>query len=384
MPPWMIFLGIFLFAAVIGGSFWISWRLRQGFQYLFPKISIWVFLSVFAVMSPIMILGIISSVVTLPAWLKNSVGVISAYWMGIFIYLAMFFALSELVLALGCLLKRISRPVKPVVRFWAVTTALVLALGTSGYGFIHAADIRVAGYDIALEGKSMDGEMNIVLVTDLHLGAAGSESRLERIVDRINQQQPDLVCIAGDIFDNDFRTIRDPQAAATLLQKIDAPFGVWACLGNHDSGETVGQMLYFLAESNIQVLNDAYTVIDDRVVLVGRLDAFPIAGFGGIWRQELNAILPESERYLPVVVMDHNPEHVETYGSDIDLVLCGHTHKGQLFPARLVTMLKFPVDYGYYQNAAGTQVVVSSGAGTWGMPMRTGSDCEIVTIRLQS
>lgn len=384
MPPWMIFLGVFLFAAVIGAGFWISWRLRQGFRYLFPNISIWVFLSIFAVMSPIMILGIISSVVTLPAWLKNSVGTVSAYWMGIFIYLAMFFLLSELAVALGCLLKWISRPVKPAVRFWAVTAALVLTLGTSCYGFIHATDIQVARYDITLEQKTMDGDMDIVLVTDLHLGAAGSEARLESIVARINEQQPDLVCIAGDIFDNDFRNIRDPQAAAALLQKIDAPLGVWACLGNHDSGDTVGQMLDFLEESNIRVLNDAYTVIDERVVLVGRLDAFPIAGFGGMWRQELDAILPKSERSLPVVVMDHNPEHVDTYGGDIDLILCGHTHKGQLFPARIVTMLKFPVDYGYYQNAAGTQVVVSSGAGTWGMPMRTGSDCEIVTIRLHS
>ena len=96
MPFWMILLGIFLFAAVIGAGFWMSFRLRQGLRFLLPNISIWVFLSVFAVMSPIMILGIISSVVTLPAWLKNSVGVISAYWMGIFIYLALFFVTSVL------------------------------------------------------------------------------------------------------------------------------------------------------------------------------------------------------------------------------------------------------------------------------------------------
>ena len=156
MPFWMILLGIVLFAAVIGAGFWMSVRLRQGMRFLFPNISIWVFLSVFAVMSPIMILGIISSVVTLPAWLKNSVGVISAYGMGIFIHLAMFFLLSELAVALGCLTKRISRPVKPAVRFWAVTLALVLALGTSFYGFLHAADIRVAHYDITTE-KDMEG-----------------------------------------------------------------------------------------------------------------------------------------------------------------------------------------------------------------------------------
>lgn len=75
----MILLGIVLFTAVIGAGFWMSVRLRQGMRFLFPNISIWVFLSIFAVMSPVMILGIVSSVVTLPAWLKNSVGVISAY-----------------------------------------------------------------------------------------------------------------------------------------------------------------------------------------------------------------------------------------------------------------------------------------------------------------
>jgi methionine-S-sulfoxide reductase len=85
---------------------------------------------------------------------------------------------------------------------------------------------------------------------------------------------------------------------------------------------------------------------------------------------------------LPVIVLDHNPAAVNEYDRG-DLILCGHTHKGQIFPGSLFTRRLFPVDYGYYRrDDSAPHVIVSSGAGTWGMPMRVGTDCEIVLIRL--
>lgn len=84
---------------------------------------------------------------------------------------------------------------------------------------------------------------------------------------------------------------------------------------------------------------------------------------------------------LPVVVIDHNPANIDEYGSETDIILCGHTHQGQLFPANIITNLIYTVDYGYYQKDSNSpHVIVSSGIGYWGVPMRVGTDCEIVSL----
>lgn len=177
-----------------------------------------------------------------------------------------------------------------------------------------------------------------------------SEERIAGIVDEINGLEPDLVCMAGDIFDNDYEAIRDPDEAARLLGNIAATYGVYVCLGNHDAGETLGEMEKFLERSGIRLLNDEYVVIDGRFILVGRLDSSPIGGFGDMNRTEFAKVMEGAPQTLPVVVMDHNPANIGEYGSEVDLVLCGHTHRGQIFPGSLFTRLMYVVDYGHYQK----------------------------------
>ena len=97
------------------------------------------------------------------------------------------------------------------------------------------------------------------------------------------------------------------------------------------------------------------------------------------------AFFTRPDNNLPVVVMDHNPANVDAYSDEVDLILSGHTHKGQIFPGSLITNQMFSVDYGYYRkDAQSPHVVVTSGVGYWGMPLRVGTDCEIVSIRLIS
>jgi hypothetical protein len=87
---------------------------------------------------------------------------------------------------------------------------------------------------------------------------------------------------------------------------------------------------------------------------------------------------------MPVIVMEHNPAHIGEYGKEVDLILAGHTHKGQAFPGSLVTRAMYTVDYGYYQKDTDSpHVIVTSGAGTWGTPMRVGTNNEIVSIVLR-
>jgi predicted MPP superfamily phosphohydrolase len=203
----------------------------------------------------------------------------------------------------------------------------------------------------------------------------------------VNDLKPDIVCIAGDIFNDDYGAIRNPDRAITLLKSIEATYGVYACLGNHDAGKTLGEMMSFLEQSDIKLLNDEYVIINEQLVLFGRLDPSPIGGFGELKRKDTAEILEAAaslDENLLVVVMEHNPATVKEYGGEVDLILAAHTHRGQIFPGSLITRAMFSVDYGYSQGGADSPgVIVTQGVNTWGAPMRVGTNNEIVSILLK-
>lgn len=365
----------FVLAAVLlilgGSNLYLARRFWQILTHFFPKLPFWIPVGVFAVLFLVLTLGFSRSMLPLPAAAKQALGVANACWMGVYLYLLMFFLLTDAAYLLV-------RFFIPVNRLWFLTAGLLLALAVSGYGFFHAGAIQQKDYDITIPGAD---EMTLVLISDVHLGAVGSEKRLPEIVERINALEPDAVCIAGDFFDSDFAAIRNPDAAAATLQTLSAPYGVWAVLGNHDAGKTAEQMREYLHRCNIRLLNNETALLADKLILAGRTDRSPIGGFGDLAGTEL--LLANS--LLPVVVMDHNPAHIAEYGPEVDLILSGHTHRGQIFPGRLITDRMYTVDYGYYRaGEQSPQVIVSSGVGTWGMPMRVGSDCEIVKITIHS
>lgn len=376
----MIIAMLVLFTLFGGTSYYIAHRVYQGLSSLFPNLRFWPVLVVFLVLALIMVLGFGRSVIPMPEGVKHVLGIISAYYMGIFVYLLLFTAAADLLMLIPRLMKLSFTAHR---HFYGIRTLCVLVLTcvTCVYGFWNARQIDHVSYEVKLADKADISDLNVVLISDLHLGAVGSEGRLEEIVEEINRLEPDLVCIAGDFFDTDFASIQNPDAAIQTLKNLRSTYGTYACLGNHDAGQTVSKMTDFLEQANVRLLRDEYTVIDDRLVLVGRLDGSPIGGYGQWSRAELSDFFSREDPSLPVIVLDHNPAGIHTYTDEADLILCGHTHKGQLFPASLITGAMYTVDHGYYQkDSQSPQVIVTSGVGYWGMPMRVGTDCEIVSI----
>ena len=364
---------IIIFAIVAGVNYYVARRLAFVLEKICPILPSWTFGVMFAAMTAVLVLGFMRSMLPIPSWMKNILGTMNAYWMGIFVYLLIFFIISDVFIL-------IFRLKDAKIIMWMV--AVVLALAVSCYGFHHVKQVKLANYDIDID-KNI-GSLNIVMVSDLHIGAVGAESRLPKVIDKINEQSADIVCIAGDIFDNDFDAIGNPDEVINQLKRINAPYGVYACLGNHDAGGTINKMLDLFEKANVRVLNDEYEVVDGRFIVCGRLDAFPIGGNGGMTRKGIENVLENADMSLPVIVLDHNPQDVDKYDGAVDLVLSGHTHKGQIFPCGIVTDMMFPVDYGYYRRDENApHVVVSSGAGAWGMPMRVGTDCEVVSVKLK-
>jgi len=366
--------------AVYGGvNFYIALRLFQWLNFLIPNINVLVYIGVYIFIA----ISIFLSFLPLPRVIKNVLRRISAYWMGVFIYLPVFLLLADIVVLLGGITKLIHGSIPQHVHFYKGLVAIVLTAGTICYGVYKATRIKHVSYEIKLVEASLDC-MRVILISDSHIGSINSfENSLERIVREINKLNPDIVCIAGDIFTDDIEAMRSPEKAISLLKSIKAPHGVFACLGNHDGGHTFEQMTKFLKDSNITLLNDECVIIDDRLALFGRLDLHPIWGFGGLCRQDISEKIASVGANMPVVVMEHDPARIDEYGSEVDLILAGHTHKGQIFPISLLTRAMFTVDYGHYQkNADSPHVIVTSGISTWGPPLRIGTGNEIVCINL--
>lgn len=366
-------LGTFLYS---GASYYVGQKLFRWLGHLFPSINGLLFTVIYSVIAVTLILAFLP----FSGRFKHITNWLGAHWMGIFIYLLLFFAVLDLIFLV---FKWVNVEVTTTMQFYGGLTVILLTIGFVNYGLYNATQIKQVAYDIELKEKTTASGMKLVMISDLHLGAVNSEKRLEDMVAQINALEPDLVCIVGDIFNDHYGAIEQPEQAIATLQKMKATYGVYGSLGNHDGGNTFGQMVNFLERSNIHVLNDDYTVIDDRLILVGRLDPSPIGGYGDIARSGVDHLFKEVDSALPVVVMDHTPSNLSQYGEEVDVILAGHTHKGQVFPGNLITNLVFEVDYGYYQkDDKSPHVIVSSGVGTWGMPMRVGTNNEIVSIQL--
>lgn len=375
----IIFSIIFVLAFYGGMNYYIGRRIFQGLSLFFPHINT----KIYSGVSIFIALSVLVGVLPLPSGIKGALSWIGAYWMGIFIYLAMLFLVADSAILLGSIVKIIPKPIPQSIHFYMGLTVLSLTTGLVSYGMYNASEIKHVSYDIQIKKTKLATDMKIVLISDLHLGAVNSEKHLKNIVQGIDKLEPDIVCLAGDTFNDDYNAIRNPNEAIDLLKGIKAKYGVYASLGNHDGGKTFNEMVHFFEKSNIKLLNDEYVTIDERLILIGRIDPLPIGGFGELKRKDITKILDSIDTNMPIVVMDHTPSKIEQYGREIDLLLAGHTHKGQIFPFNFITKAIFTSDYGHYQKDADSpHVIVTSGVGTWGMPMRIGTNSEIVSILL--
>jgi hypothetical protein len=371
---------VYLIAAllVIGGlHFYLAKRLYQWFGTIFSGINLNLYIILYVIYALIFFVGFLP----FPQPLRTVMGWLSAYWMGFTLYLLMYTVITDAAILTAGLTNLITTPIPQKVIFFKSITAIALTLITVLCGTYNGGRFKHVTYEIELNNAVLNN-LKIVLISDSHIGAVNHfERNLHKIVEAINAQNPDIVCLAGDIFNDDFHAIRNPERAASLLRGINAVHGVYACLGNHDGGRTFPQMVKFLEDSNIKLLNDDHVIIDGRFALFGRVDAHPIGGFNGLTRRDISSAIAEAAAQMPVIIMEHNPSHMKEYGSEAALIIAGHTHRGQIFPGNLMTRYMFESDYGHHKNeTTGTHLIVTSGISTWGPPMRVGTSNEIVSI----
>lgn len=399
---------LIVLTAYTGVNLYLGKRIFQSVCAFYPKANAVLFTAIYLIAATALIVLNFANLSIFPTAARGVLRWASACWMGFFFYALLLFLAADAVITVGRVVKAIPYPVPQYIRLYVGLAVMTLTVALITYGIINANDIKITSYSVRLNNnKTLTGGMKIVLVSDLHIGAADSEKRLPKIIDAINDQKPDLICISGDIFNNDYYAISNPEKASALFKRLRATHGVYACLGNHDAGKSVEEMIDFLERSNVKLLNDAFDIVNGQAVLVGRLDSRPIGGYNGMRRAGISEIIMPTndgksivmtnvrgepagrkrqstvDRSMPIIVIDHNPKSIHEYGRWVDLVLSGHTHRGQLFPVNLLTKAVYTADYGHYQKEPGaTNLIVTSGAGIWGPPMRVGTHSEIVCISL--
>ena len=328
--------------------------------------------------------------------------VISNYWLGTLEYILLFILVFDVVRRITghSFFMKYRYPAmlhtmpKNLVIFGGFAIALILSV--SVYGVLHARRVYVRHDPVVIKKSSSLPGLRIALIADLHLGYNSTKSHVCTIVDDINREHVDLVCIAGDLFDNDYDAIRDPDGVADILSGLKSRYGTYACWGNHDVNEKIlagftfpqkekivrdERFSEFLARADITMLEDETVLIDDTFYLTGRRDK-EMAHKEQLPRKTFSEITEPLDHSRPIIVMDHEPRELsEAADSGVDLDLCGHTHDGQMFPANIVVHFLWENACGVLKKGSMTSVV-TSGAGVWGPAMRVGTDNEVVIVEV--
>ena len=222
------------------------------------------------------------------------------------------------------------------------------------------------------EGAQPEKRIRLVFFSDLHIGEAMTPDYIARAVKLIQDQQPDLILCGGDFIDHRAVYAYDPRVMASL-RSLHAPMGVYYVLGNHEYRDDLEANIRWVSEVGGTLLRDSIAFPGNGpLTLIGRDD----------WvngnRKPFEVIANEADPLRgPVVLMEHTPASIDSIGdSPVDLILCGHTHGGQIWPGQLMVWWRYGMVSGT-RPVGEREVCISSGVGSAGATYRVGTRSEI-------
>jgi predicted MPP superfamily phosphohydrolase len=290
-------------------------------------------------------------------------------WLGLIFYLFVFLLVYEFV-------KRfLTTNTK-----YAGISVIVLSFITVLVGAWNARDYKVRRIDIPIDGLTQ--EVTLFHVPDIHLGPFRGKSSLQQIVSDIERLNPDLVLINGDLIDG--REGMKPNTLK-LLAQVKKP--MYFTGGNHDAYVGIEKVRELITQYGVRVLNNEI-VETHGIQLVGldymNADSDVYDVHASERKETIKSVMPilGIDPEVPSVIMHHSPAGIEyMHEAGADLVLSGHTHGGQIFPATLIAKIQFPYLKGLYRYES-TVVYVTQGIGTFGPPIRIGTEGEATLIKL--
>ena len=367
---WAILMIVLFFSAFAGIIYLINRIGKFGFLNKITKGKKWLRILI----SAVLVCGI--TVILWVAW--GSMNAIVCI-----MHLIIFWLISDGIFAL--IKKRRKRSLK---RYYAGAVALVFTIGYLGSGWYLAHHVWETDYQIQTDKEV--GSLRVAVFADSHVGTTFHGEGFAEHMKTIEEQHPDVVLIVGDFVDD--ATKEDMIACCKALGELDTTYGVYYVFGNHDKGyyppEYRGydgnDLIVELEKNQVHVLQDEVELIADKFYIIGRQDKSEEYAEKRATMEELTANL-DPDKFS--IVLDHQPQdYAAQQNVNVDLVLSGHTHGGQLFPLMTIENLtKMTPDdrvYGYEQRE-NTNFIVTSGISDWAIKFKTGCKSEYLMIDIE-
>jgi predicted MPP superfamily phosphohydrolase len=380
----------FIQTLIFGTHYFFSRSVIRFFPITSP-----VFKTIFYTAMALMAFSFVSAFLLLR--LHGSVGTVfyyrfAAVWMGFLIHFLVAIAAAWAIIIVSKWMGFSAN--RPVIAGFLMAAAALFSI----YGMWNASHPRVR--EVAVPVRHVPehwANRRIVLLSDIHLGHMQGRAFAKRLAERVNDLDPDLILITGDLLDG---VNGSHDAVIGSITRLHAQFGVFFVTGNHEYYVGIHNALNIIKKTNIRVLDNEWLNING-LELIG-------VSYPGIEGPADIKNLPENKAsdrarillfHTPTTIRKHagnmNHRHTRAYWTpdtsfdlnkqlNVDLQLSGHTHHGQIFPFNLITRLLFNgYDYGLKKDGD-FQIYTSCGTGTWGPPMRTAGISEITLIRLIS
>ncbi len=267
---------------------------------------------------------------------------------------------------------------------------VLLGVGMMIYGYINMHTVVMTEYTVHTD-KTLDRDYKVAFVSDMHIGVSLDLEDFQEMCDEISAQSPDVLLLGGDIIDES-TPFSDLVAVFGMLGKVKARYGVYYVYGNHDYPSrsinsrdyTQNELENVITSSGITILTDDIVSIGSHLAIVGRRDS-SFKGDDRInERVSISDLMKGTSKDKFILVLDHQPrEYDNCKALGVDLIISGHTHGGQIWPAGLVTTLLAPneMDYGHKEDD-GFNAIVSSGVAGWSFPVKTSKYAEYLIITL--
>lgn len=364
MKPRILFQVSIFFIIYTAITFYIGWNLWAWLHAAFGLQELWVLGLIIGFLSYSYIIG--RFLHSIPIF-----KIMGAYWFGILQYSLLLLPIANLFVLIFSLLGFTPETVLIWTGAFVIIAYIVLLL----YGTFNAYSPVVRTYSINIPKLIGDiAHLRIVMASDMHFGTLSGLSHLHRLVKKANELKPDLILLPGDIIDDDPKPFIQKKMG-DVMKELSAPLGVYGVLGNHEYyGRAIPEFVKEMDRIGIEILQDEIVKIDESFLLVGRKDKTDSK------RQSIEELIKNLDHSYPIIMMDHQPAEIkQAEKNGIDLLLSGHTHRGQMAPNHLITRRIFDLDWGY-QKFNQLHAIVSSGFGFWGPPLRIGSRSEIIEI----
>ena len=262
------------------------------------------------------------------------------------------------------------------------SSILVMTTGMTIYGLYAAyRSPRVVEYTVDRRQRyGQNKSLSIVQLSDLHLGYDLGHRFLNNVIRTTNALNPDIIVITGDIMESSpayFRRFRQD------FRKFQAPYGTYAVTGNHDFYNGAAPFIKIMEESGIPVLQNELIRLQNNMQLIGIHDQTANRNKRLGFESNLAKALSSKVETNPSILLAHQPKDYQlAVDKAVDLILCGHTHNGQIFPIPLIVKKVYDYVSGHHRLGSFTDLIISQGTGFWGPPLRLGANSQIVKIEL--